>query len=98
MARRNRDSGGKIPPHILALIKVTPEMTQAALDKVKTKPIPPEQSGAKRKSKKQLYCPYCAQYRKFKAKQMNGYLTYKRCTGCGISDEDFYVKTYNGLW
>lgn len=93
-----RRSSINVPPHILELIRVTPEMTQEALAKVKTKPTPPEQSGAKRKSKKQLYCPYCAQYRKFKARQKNGYLTYRRCTSCGISNEDFYVKTYNKLW
>lgn len=98
MARRNRDSGGNIPPHILELIRVTPEMSQAAYDKLKTKPIPPEVSGAERRSKKQLYCPYCGEYRIFKRILKNGYLTYPRCTGCNISTEDFYVKTYNKLW
>lgn len=41
------------------------------------------------------YCPYCRKDRKFVIKNSTGY---KHCTICGISDQDFYVKKYNGLW
>ncbi len=40
-----------------------------------------------------FWCPYCAAYRKFKP-----WHKYKRCEICLISDSDFYVKKYNGLF
>jgi hypothetical protein len=56
----------------------------------------------KKKRKKDLWCPYCGDWQRFKqgvilpiSKQPS---VYKRCTGCTISTEDFHVKTANGLW
>jgi hypothetical protein len=53
----------------------------------------------KRKSQRQgpveLFCPYCDQAMPY------GYdpaLGYCRCTGCGVSTEDFHTRTKNGLW
>lgn len=52
----------------------------------------------------QLWCPYCRKPRRFKAGQeveIDG-ITFvsdgRRCVVCGISDRDFYVRTYNHLW
>lgn len=54
--------------------------------------------------KSELWCPYCAKPRRFKS----GYLVEidgisyissdKRCVICGMSDNDFHVKTENHLW
>lgn len=60
-------------------------------------------SDAKRKTKRQKFCPYCEEYRRFKAHKRDhedGTKTvgYKRCTGCGISVEDYYVKHVNADW
>lgn len=52
----------------------------------------------KKKKRGQLWCCYCGEWRHFKRRQMGGYLTYERCTGCGISIEDYWVKTVNKLW
>jgi Pyruvate/2-oxoacid:ferredoxin oxidoreductase delta subunit len=54
-------------------------------------------------TKKQKWCPYCGEWRRFKAKKvvhMDGSKTigYKRCTGCGISAEDYWIKHSNNLW
>lgn len=43
--------------------------------------------------KGRMWCPYCAKPQKFIAQ--NDLL---RCQYCGISDRDFYVRTYNGTW
>ncbi|MGB9805080.1 hypothetical protein, partial [Desulfofundulus sp.] len=43
----------------------------------------------------ELFCPYCNQTMPY------GYdpaLGYCRCTGCGVSTEDFHTRTKNGLW
>lgn len=44
-----------------------------------------------------LWCPYCGQWARFKLPR-NGESFYPRSECCGISTEDFYVKTYNKLW
>ena len=41
----------------------------------------------------ELWCPYCGEYRKFKSND-----GYRRCEMCGVSEESFWVKTYNKLW
>ena len=56
-----------------------------------------------RRSKRQLWCAYCGEWRLFKAsmrEHSDGTRTigYKRCTGCGISDEDFWIKSVNKKW
>jgi Pyruvate/2-oxoacid:ferredoxin oxidoreductase delta subunit len=98
MSKRSNRGATSIAPHILELIRVTPEMTESARAKLKYTITPPEKSKAKRRSKKQLYCPYCAEYRIFRSFLRDGHLSYRKCTGCGISVEDFYVKNYNKLW
>jgi hypothetical protein len=45
-----------------------------------------------------LWCPYDGSWQLFEPKKKDGYLTYPRCGSCGISTEDWYVKTINGLW
>jgi hypothetical protein len=58
---------------------------------------------SKKKRKGQLWCPYCGEWRYFKLfrplihfKPLRS--TYRRCVGCNISEEDFWVKTVNKLW
>lgn len=53
---------------------------------------------SKPRKKGQLFCCYCGEWQYFKSKQMNGWTTYERCVGCGISTEDFWIKTVNKLW
>lgn len=50
---------------------------------------------AEKKPKDMLYCPYCATWSTFKR---FSYLESTKCIGCGISVNDFHVKTQNGLW
>lgn len=51
-----------------------------------------------KKRKGTMYCPYCGQWQKFEPIKRESYTTYPRCEGCGISDEDWYVKKINGIW
>ena len=41
------------------------------------------------------WCPYCNKYRVF---SFDPWLEINRCSVCGISDQDFYVRKYNGLF
>lgn len=43
----------------------------------------------------QIWCPYCIKFRRFVD---DNYLGVRRCSICGISDSDFYVRRYNRLW
>ena len=45
-------------------------------------------------SSKGYWCPYCQNWEYWIA-DAGGY---KRCPICGISDNDFYVKSYNKIW
>jgi hypothetical protein len=45
--------------------------------------------------KGKLYCPECGFHTTFKLDSVFGI---KRCEGCGLSTNDFDVKTCNGLW
>jgi hypothetical protein len=51
-----------------------------------------------------LWCPYCVKPRQFKGNQLvqldgiSFISDYKRCVVCGISDNDYHVKTMNHLW
>lgn len=47
------------------------------------------------KEKGQLWCPYCACHRFFPLDSFRGY---DRCEICGISTNDFHVKTENKMW
>lgn len=44
-----------------------------------------------------MWCPYCNFYRRFKQRNMGGYLGYEQCEECGISTHEYYVKHFNGL-
>jgi hypothetical protein len=44
---------------------------------------------------KRYWCPYCAKERMFRPDNSRDA---KVCMVCGISDRDFYVRTYNHLW
>jgi hypothetical protein len=44
---------------------------------------------------KRYWCPYCTKERMFKKSIRKDA---KVCPVCGISDRDWYVKTYNHLW
>lgn len=46
------------------------------------------------KRKKEYFCPYCNEVKKFKRDR---YLGVDRCTICGISVRDYYVKRCNKL-
>lgn len=41
------------------------------------------------KKDKKMYCPYCGRLEKWNKKE---------CPVCGISDNEFWVKTYNDVW
>ena len=43
----------------------------------------------------EMWCPYCIKPRAFVNDQRLGV---NKCPVCGISDSDFYVKKYNGIF
>ena len=43
----------------------------------------------------EMWCPYCVKYRSFITDQRLGV---EKCPVCGMSDSDFYVKKYNGIF
>ncbi len=45
-----------------------------------------------------LFCTECHDYRKFVDVTDRYELTLRCCSECGISVNDFYIKTANGLW
>ncbi|MBE3585404.1 MAG: cysteine-rich VLP protein [Thermoanaerobacter sp.] len=54
-----------------------------------------KKKGQKYQGPVELFCPYCDRTMPY------GYdpaLGYCRCTGCGVSTEDFHTRTKNGLW
>lgn len=53
--------------------------------------------GGKHKPSKKghAWCPYCGKEMPFGWDET---LYYARCMGCGISERDFYVRQFNGLW
>lgn len=46
------------------------------------------------KRKHKYFCPICNDVKEFKR---DSYLGVRKCTSCGISDRDFYVKRCNSL-
>lgn len=95
MARR-RKSEASLANNILELVKVRQEETEKILNKLPYTVTPRPDDKPPKKGK--LWCPYCAKWTVFKSLQMNGYMTYRRAECCGISIEDFHVKTVNKLW
>jgi outer membrane biosynthesis protein TonB len=49
----------------------------------------------KKPVKDALYCPYCVSWSRFRQFSYTGY---HKCTGCGISTEDYYVKLANHMF
>ena len=45
--------------------------------------------------KHRYWCPYCNSWRIFLWDET---FCLNRCSICGISDSDYYVRKYNGLW
>lgn len=43
----------------------------------------------------ELWCPYCSEYRSF---VKDGFVGTERCEICGISTNDWHIKTINKLW
>lgn len=60
-----------------------------------TRGIPMRKMNRMPQKKGELYCPECGFYNKF---SLDSFLGTKRCDCCGISTNDFDVKTTNGLW
>ena len=59
-----------------------------------TTAIPPTEDFYSKK-RNGLWCPYCGEERKFIT---DSHLYLKRCSICGISEHDFYVRSFNGTW
>ncbi len=59
-----------------------------------TTAIPPTEDFYSKK-RKGLWCPCCGEERKFIT---DSRLDLKRCSICGISERDFYVRSFNGTW
>jgi Pyruvate/2-oxoacid:ferredoxin oxidoreductase delta subunit len=95
MARRRKNES-KIPPEILQLIKVTPEMTEEFRKRLKYTITPRPQVDKAPRGK--LWCPYCADWKKFGKSKKTPESSYNRCETCNISTEDFHVRTVNMLW
>ncbi|BAF60349.1 hypothetical protein PTH_2168 [Pelotomaculum thermopropionicum SI] len=53
-----------------------------------------EPDPSKKKRKGDLWCPFCGEWRQFKANPYGS----KSCPVCNISTMDYWVKTVNGLW
>jgi hypothetical protein len=85
-----------VSKELLDLIRVTPEMTEKALGKLKYKIYPRPEVAKTPRGK--LWCPYCGDWRKFGQSKKTPHLEYLRCEKCNISTEDFYVKKFNNLW
>lgn len=84
-----------LSPEIIDLIRVTPEQTEEFYErtvKYKRKPAPEDEKPHKGK----MWCSYCGKWSLFSAKDIEG--SYARAECCGISTEDFWIKTDNKLW
>ena len=76
------------------------DITIGVVSRLKAFPMPDKV----KLKRNQMWCPYCVKPREFKKGQLVehdgiSFLSdYRRCVVCGMSDNDFYVKTYNHLW
>lgn len=50
------------------------------------------------KNQKVLYCPYCNAYKEWGMVDLDNGLKEKGCIDCGMTKNDFYIKSANGLW
>ena len=75
----------------MALVVFREEVKRMARTEVKAPP------GGRHKPTRRgrAWCPYCGREMPF---GWNETLCYARCMGCGISERDFYVRQFNGLW
>jgi hypothetical protein len=48
-----------------------------------------------KKPRNHMWCPYCRKSRLFPFDEYRGV---KRCIICGITENDFYIKKYNGVF
>ncbi|HHW43557.1 MAG TPA: hypothetical protein GXX25_07070 [Desulfotomaculum sp.] len=62
---------------------------------VETPVIKPPEGFSPALQKALAWCPCCEKETPF---GLDGRLGYARCVGCGISERDFYVRQFNGLW
>lgn len=84
-----KDTYLRVKDYYLALKEKYPQYTVEIISRKIA--VPP-----KHKPKRgYYYCPYCIKDRLF---QYDSETKYSHCPICGISDEDFYVKKYNGLF
>jgi Pyruvate/2-oxoacid:ferredoxin oxidoreductase delta subunit len=92
--KRRKVNDPVLDNYTLSLIKVSPEDTERLSNKHKINKKP---EGKVPKGK--LWCVYCNDYKYFKIRdEINKNSNYKRCEGCGMSDNDFHIKNANGLW
>lgn len=87
--------GKELSDEYLELIRVKPEDTQRLLDKLPYTITPRPDEKAPRGN---LWCPYESKWSKFGSHKDHPSSTLARCLSCGISIEDFHVKTTNRLW
>lgn len=78
--------------HEIPFLKMKVSLSPEERPKQVTQPKPPKGTELK---KGEYWCPYCAQVVKF---TYNNYMGVNHCPRCGIIENDFYVKTANGLW
>lgn len=60
-----------------------------------TRSIPAPMDYKPKVFQKIFWCPYCGAERRFKH---DSFVDAERCSICGVSDRDFYVRKYNNLW
>lgn len=92
--KKKQKSG--LSPELEKMVRVTPEMTEAVMAKLKytIDPRPDEVKPPKGK----LWCCYCGDWKKFGKRKKIPQSIYDRCETCNISTEDFHIKTQNKLW
>lgn len=59
------------------------------------RPIPPPEGFKPALKQGRAWCPVCGEETRFRH---DSRLDYARCSGCGLSERDFYVRSYNRLW
>ena len=93
---RRKSSHTNLTEEQLALIRVKPEDTAARLANLPYTITPRPEEKPPRGG---LWCPYEAKWSKFITNHPKfPESSYPRCETCGISVEDYYVKSTNKLW
>ncbi|WP_255305650.1 hypothetical protein [Paenibacillus sp. Mc5Re-14] len=96
LSKRKSTKGTQLTDDQIELIRVKPEDTAKRLASLPYTITPrPDEKPPKGK----LWCPYDASWQKFITNHPKVPLSsYPRCECCGISTEDYYIKTENKLW